>query len=238
MSGFDVNNIARVFGHRGAAADAPENTLAGAREAKRQGAAWIEFDVQLTADLVPVIVHDATLDRTTDRTGVIASLNWPELQAADAGAWFAPRFAGERIPSLQQMLDEAAALGLGCNVELKAAPGQAAALARAVAPVLAATSVPLLVSSFDPASLAALRELAPDLPMGGLIDRNWADPLRQADALGLATLHLAASRAAEFVGLGRPVLAYTVNDLAVARDLWQNGVAGLFSDRPGLLLQG
>ena len=91
-----------VIGHRGAAARAPENTLAGLRRARELGAAWVEFDVMLTADRVPVLIHDETLERTTTGRGEVARHTAAEIRALDAGGWFAPEFAGERVPTLAE----------------------------------------------------------------------------------------------------------------------------------------
>src|SRR5512142_2967244 len=109
-----------VIGHRGAAAHAPENTLAGFRRAKALGCTWVEFDVRLTADGVPVLCHDPRLDRTTDRSGRVAAQTLAAIQTSDAGGWFAPVFAGERMPSLEEALLLCAELGLGANIEIKA----------------------------------------------------------------------------------------------------------------------
>src|SRR3954454_23608769 len=96
--------LARVVGHRGAAMRAPENTLASFREAARLGAGWVELDVKLTQDGVPVVIHDETLNRTTDRQGAVRSMGFAELAEADAGSWFGPAYAGERVPRLEDAL--------------------------------------------------------------------------------------------------------------------------------------
>src|SRR5207253_1840078 len=90
--------LSRVVGHRGAALRAPENTLAGFREAARLGAGWVELDVMLTQDGVPVVIHDETLERTTSGCGRVERTPWSALADADAGSWFAPAYAGERVP--------------------------------------------------------------------------------------------------------------------------------------------
>jgi glycerophosphoryl diester phosphodiesterase len=96
--------LPRWIGHRGAAAHAPENTLASLRRAAADGARWVEFDLRLTADEVPVLLHDATLERTTDGSGPVASRRWDELRRLDAGGRRAPEFRGEPLPSLAQAL--------------------------------------------------------------------------------------------------------------------------------------
>src|SRR5579859_520454 len=90
-----------VIGHRGAAASAPENTLAGLRRAHALGASWVEFDVQLSRDARCILLHDDTIDRTTSGRGKAAAMELDALRRVDAGAWFSPEFTGERIPTLE-----------------------------------------------------------------------------------------------------------------------------------------
>ena len=92
-----------MIGHRGAAASAPENTLAGLRCAKALGCRWVELDVRLTADRQPVVIHDNRLQRTTDGRGRVSALPLAAIRRHDAGAWFAPSFAGERVPTLEEV---------------------------------------------------------------------------------------------------------------------------------------
>ena len=104
-----------VVAHRGASAAAPENTLAAMRRAAEMGARWAECDVRLSADGVPVVIHDGTLDRTTDGRGALAAHTAAELARLDAGSWRDAAFAGEPVPTLAALLEEARRLGLGLN---------------------------------------------------------------------------------------------------------------------------
>ncbi|MGE0260732.1 MAG: glycerophosphodiester phosphodiesterase family protein, partial [Alphaproteobacteria bacterium] len=160
-----------VIGHRGAAARAPENTLAGLRRAKALGCAWVEFDVRLTADGTLVLCHDARLDRTTDRTGPVASQSLSTIRQSDAGSWFGPVFAGEPVPTLNEAMALAVELDLGVNIEMKADPGREYATAAAVAVALRRLGPrpPLFVSSFLPNAVAVLRDLAPRTVRGLLL---------------------------------------------------------------------
>ena len=115
--------------HRGDQTCAPENTLAAFRLAVEKGAPMIEFDVQVTRDGRLVIMHDSTVDRTTDGTGAVSDLTFQEIRALDAGGWFRPEFKGERVPTLEETLDVIPETTL-CNVHLKNSPGVAAATAR------------------------------------------------------------------------------------------------------------
>ena len=109
--------LAPVIGHRGAAGCAPENTLASFRKAREQGAAWVEFDVMLSRDEVPVLIHDETLERTTNGRGRVNQLTAAELQSLDAGCRFGPEFVGEPIPTLEAAVAVLLELGLGANLQ-------------------------------------------------------------------------------------------------------------------------
>ncbi len=101
MGNRQIFALPRVMGHRGAAAQAPENTLAGLRRAAELGARWVEFDVRLTGDGVPVLFHDDLLKRTTGAAGAMATTDYDSVARLDAGAWFGAAFAGEPVPSLE-----------------------------------------------------------------------------------------------------------------------------------------
>jgi glycerophosphoryl diester phosphodiesterase len=231
----------RVIGHRGAVASAPENTLAGFRKAAELGVRWVEFDVRLTFDGHCVLLHDETAERTTNGAGRIRDLALAELQRLDAGSWFGPAFAGERVPTLDETIALLAELGLGANVELKPSPGQEEETARRVMAILRdrwPASLPMpLVSSFQEAALAAAREAMPEAPRGlllGAVPRDWR---QRAEDLDCATIHCDHNRlepdlVRAMSEAGYPVLAYTVNDPARAATLFEWGVAAVFSDAP------
>jgi glycerophosphoryl diester phosphodiesterase len=237
--------LPRVIGHRGAAAVAPENTLASLRRAKELGAAWVEFDVMLTRDGAAVLMHDERLGRTTDGRGEVARIALAELQQLDAGAWFDPSFAGERVPTLADALALCGALGLGINVEIKPCPGREAETARVAVETLLEhwpedRPAPL-ISSFAPVCLAVARDLAPAMPRGYLAGRLPARWQEQLETYGCSTLHLndrrtSARQRAAVLAAGVPLVLYTVNDPRRARELLETGVAALFTDRVGEVL--
>jgi glycerophosphoryl diester phosphodiesterase len=237
--------LPRVIGHRGAAAHAPENTLIGLRKAHRLGARWVEFDVRLTRDRRLVLLHDDTLDRTTDGRGPAAALTLAEIQKLDAGAKFGRAFTAEPVPSLDDAIEVLAELGLGANIEMKCTPREAGATARALAAALAehwpGSLPPPLVSSFEPAALAALKDTGARWPRGLLQEAADKETARLLRETGAATLHLGhknldEAAVAKAAALGRPLVVYTVNDTARARDLWRWGVSAVISDRPDALL--
>ncbi len=156
--------LAPVVGHRGASAHAPENTLASLRRAWELGAAWVEFDVKLTRDGVPILMHDAKLKRTTNGSGLVASLDYAAIARLDAGAWFPGAFAGERIPTLDEAVALLQELGLAANVEIKPCPGREVETGRLVAQAL----LRLLARGRTPAPDLELRQgRAPRRARGG-----------------------------------------------------------------------
>jgi glycerophosphoryl diester phosphodiesterase len=247
VTGVALPELPPVIGHRGAAASAPENTLAGMRAAHRLGARWVEFDVRLTADAQCIVLHDDTVDRTSDGSGAAALLSYAALRRYDAGAWFDRRFAGERIPSFEEVVDLLAELGLGANVEIKPSAGQEAATARAAVAVLQRNwpenLPPPLLSSFSPVALAAAREAAPSIARGRLFGRVPADWREEVERLGCTTVHCDERRldhatARAVIADGYPLLAYTVNRPERARELLGWGLSAVFSDCPDRIIAG
>ncbi len=236
--------LPRVMGHRGVAGAAPENTLAGLRAAAAMGMTWVECDVMLTRDGVPVLFHDDKLKRTTGRAAPMAETAFAELAGLEAGAWFAPEFAGEPIPSLEQALALALDLGLTPNVEIKPTPGTDEATAAAVLATIARCwpgDVPTpLVSSFSRKSLEVAKRQAPNLPralIGWWLPRDWR---KTAARLDCSNLHIAGRRLTEKrVGwikrAGYALAAFTVNEPEVARRLVAWGVDCIITDRPDVI---
>ncbi len=188
-----------------------------------------------------MLCHDDTVNRTSNGSGRVAAMTLAELRGLDAGAWFAPAYAGERMPTLDEALECAAELGLGANIEIKAERGRAAATAAAVARCIAGRRQPILVSSFAVEALATMRDRLPETATGlllGLVPRNWR---ALAARLGCATVNLAERRVrphlvGEIAAAGYRALAYTVNDPARAATLFGWGVTSVFSDAPDIIL--
>ncbi len=222
-----------LYAHRGASAEAPENTLAAFRRALEVGADGIELDVHLSADRVPVVIHDDTLERTTDGGGPVAGFTAAALGELDAGARFAGEYVGESVPTLEAALCLLAGQ-LRLNVEIKDARAGVAVfdLLRHF------PQVDAVVSSFDYGVLTQLRRTAPDLPLALLHDGgSWRRALVRAEALRVCAFHpradlvsrplLAACRRLQL-----PVYAWTVDDPGLARGLARMGIAGLFTNDP------
>ena len=225
-----------VVAHRGGSAAAPENTLTAFRTAIAHGATAAECDVHLSADGAVVVIHDPTLERTTNGVGAVAAKTLTELRALDAGAWMSPAFAGERIPELRELLALAAGR-LILLVELKAGDG----LEERVTALLAAKRrADVIVTSFDPERLARASTLLPTIPTmllgrrrghGSLVLVETAVEL-EAAAIGVDQEGIDGPlvEAAHRAGLG--VFAWTVNDPDTAHRRAALGVDGLITDEP------
>ncbi len=222
----------RIIAHRCGGDLAAENTLAGLAEAARIGCHGVEFDVMLSADGVPVLIHDETVDRTTDGTGRVADLIVAQLRSLDVG--------GEPVPLLAEALARCHALGLWANIELKPTSGRDPETGRIVARILAATwDGNGIVSSFSVAALAVARSEAPDLACALIADDLPPDWQAVTRDLGLVGLHVSATGTspASIGAVCRAGLAcacYTVNDRVEARQLRTAGVSAIFTDRPDL----
>lgn len=231
--------LPRVFAHRCGGALAPENTLAGLRLAAQLGCRAVEFDVMLSADGSPWLIHDETLERTTDGCGLVCATHDTELARLDAGFRQHRAFAGEPLPTLQAAAALCRELGLQANVEIKPSAGFEVVTGEVVARQVLESwrDAPFpLVSSFSAEALLAARRVAPHLPLGALWERPPADWRQRADALGAFSLHCAAHALdddllAEARSAGIPVLCYTVNDPHAATAMFARGVASIFSDR-------
>ena len=235
-----------IIAHRGASAAAPQNTLAAFRKAMELGADGVELDVQLSADGAVVVIHDFTVDKTTDGAGRVAIKTLAELEALDAGAKFSPQFAGERIPTLGQVF-EALQGKLLVNVELKDFNPRSSALAAPVVEVVRkyAMEKRVLFSSFNPFALRAVKRLAPQTPAGLLyasnlavyLRRAWLAPLVPHEARHPESSMVTAQTMKWYHARGLRVNAWTVDDPVEMRRLITLGVDGIITNRPDVLSQ-
>jgi glycerophosphoryl diester phosphodiesterase len=225
--------------HRGAGKLAPENTLAAFRLGASHGYRAFECDVKLSADGVPFLLHDATLQRTTPEEGPAGERSWSELSRLDAGGWHSRSYAGEPIPSLDAVASYCLRNGFALNIEIKPTPGQNEETGRVVAQHAAALwadeAVKPLLSSFQPDALAAAREAEPSLPSALLLDSLREGWLAEAQALGCVAIVasfrvLDAAVIAQAHAAGLRVASYTVNEAAEAQRLLEAGIDGLITD--------
>lgn len=235
-----------VAAHRGGGTLAPENTLAALRCGLEYGFRAVEFDVMLTRDAQPILMHDATFGRTLSGEGQIAQHTLAQLQTRDAGVWHSARYAGEPICTLQQALQFCHDNAIWMNIEIKPSSPELAArtgevTGAAVAQFLAAMPgagvhrLPLF-SSFSADALMAARRVAPDIARGFLCDRiepDWPDRLHTLGAMALHTnhRHLTLPLAQSVKQAGYGLFCYTVNDPARAREIMEWGVDAFCTDR-------
>ena len=233
----------RWVAHRGAGKLAPENTLAAFRLGAAHGYRMFECDAKLSADGVVFLMHDATLERTTNGHGTGGDLPWQALSQLDAGSWHSRTFAGEPLPTLQALARFCQANGFHLNIEIKPTPGTETvtgeAVARLAAELWQAAPVPPLLTSFKPEALAAARQAAPDLPRGLLVDTLWEGWLEKAQELGCTAVVANqslwnATNVAQVHGAGLRCLSYTVNDQEAAEHLLALGTDGIITDRVDL----
>ncbi len=242
----DTVRFPRIIAHRGAKQVAPENTLAAFRIAARQGARATEFDVSLLGDGTPVLHHDATLDRCSDRTGPLTAIGRADIAGIDCGSWFSGAFVGEPLASLDQGLDLLRELDFVSNLEMKP-HGASDAMAQAVAKILGRRSearARILVSSFDLSALAAFRAWMPEQPIALLYHDPPADWPETLEDLAASSLHVWRENVTE--GLirataeaGVHLRVYTVNDpaeMAPYRDCPVGGLGGIITDHPPAFL--
>ncbi|MDR2153486.1 MAG: glycerophosphodiester phosphodiesterase [Burkholderiaceae bacterium] len=229
--------------HRGAGELAPENTLAAFRLGARHGWRMFECDVKLSADGVPFLLHDSTLERTTNGHGVAGEQPWSALARLDAGSWHSRAYAGEPIPTLEDVARWCLAGGRLLTIEIKPTPSQEAVTGRVVAESAArlwqdAAVSPLLIS-FSAEALQATLQAAPQLPRGLLLERLWDGWASAAQRLGCAAIvcdHVLwnAALVAQARTLGLRCLAYTVNSPPAAERLIRLGIDGIITDQVGL----
>jgi glycerophosphoryl diester phosphodiesterase len=234
-----------IIAHRGASGYAPENTMAAFRLAAEQGADAIELDAKLSADGVIVIHHDASLDRTTSGSGALHRHNWRDLCRLDAGRKFGKRFAGEKIPTLRQVLEELGAKLL-INVELTNYVRPWDRLPEAAVELVLELGLEkrILFSSFNPVALKSVKKYAPEIPVGLLLFPQEPASIRELlrktvrhEALHLHKKLVSSQIVAEEHAKGRPVNVWTVNDKQSLLGLIRIGVDGLITDFPDTALE-
>ncbi|MFI5491173.1 glycerophosphodiester phosphodiesterase [Actinoplanes sp. NPDC051859] len=246
--------------HRGYSAVAPENTLPAFAAGVLSGATFIEFDVRTTADGVPVVIHDRTVDRTTDGSGKVWELAFDEIAGLDAGSWFSPAFTGVRVPRLTDALallhphavlaDSAGAAGIvpvaaprvEVLLEIKP-PADLAQVKNIIGQVADAGLLDrTVVQSFDPAIVCLVAEAAPDVRRGFLRDAFDPAQVEVAAELGVGYCNPSVNAVlgspetvAALADAGVAVMPWTANDLTLWPDLVRAGVAGLITDHTGEL---
>jgi len=235
-----------LIAHRGAPLLAPENTIPAIRAAAAKGARWVEIDVKLTRDMQPVIIHDDRVDRTTNGTGFVGNMTLEEIRALDAGAYFAPEFAGTKVPTLEELVETVLDLGINLQLELKPTPGddiETAEVALALMKDLwPANHEGLFLASFSIRSIHAAARLMPNVPRAyavvippkkpkALLEETQCQILHlQRDFLPEDSLKILADSGIEFA-------VATINEPDVAQHFFDCGAQTILSDIPDLFAQ-
>lgn len=239
--------LPKIIGHRGAMAYAPENTLASIHTAADMGVEFVNIDCKLTKDHLPVIFHDEELSRLTNMSGRLDATNYDVIKELDAGSWFSESFMGEKVPSLEEAVEVIINRNLGLNLELRPCPGREIETATVALDLLSRfwdeedDNLPL-ISSFSHVTLETAMDFIPAFPRGLLLreyDENWKDA---ADYLQISAIIINAEKTTqeqfdEYLDYRKPIIAYTVNDAERARELFDMGVASIFTDCPDVILE-
>jgi glycerophosphoryl diester phosphodiesterase len=229
----------KLFAHRDGGKLAPENTLAAMRLGHSLGYRAAEFDVKLSRDGIAFLLHDDTLERTSNGKGDAGSCEWELLARLDAGAWHSEAFRGEPLARFDATAKLLKSVGVTPNVEIKPSPGReeetGAIIAALAAELWKGAKVAPLLSSFSYVAIEAAQRMAPELPRGWLADQmkpeDWL-ALERLEAVSLHTNHktLAREDVSKLHDLGVRVLVYTVNEVSRAEELFSWGVDGMFTD--------
>jgi len=230
-----------IIGHRGASGHAPENTLAAFKKAVALGATFIETDLQLSRDARFVAIHDDTLDRTTNGQGKVHDQTLAALRRFDAGSWFGSDYTGERIPTLEEILEFSKKNDIVFYLELKPSGSWGGEHALIGALRESGEVARVVVISFDHTILAGLRKIEPTLMTGVLYDGQLANPLTTAVDVGARQLVVRGdlvtpAMIVEARKRDLQVVCWTVNHPAHIRLLIAAGVDGIMSDYPDRLV--
>lgn len=229
--------------HRGANTFAPENTIAAFRKAVEIGADGIEFDIQLSKDNIPVVIHDEKLERTTNGNGLVKDYTLSELKGLDAGSWFSPEFSGAAIPTLEEVFEEFAESKLLFNIELKSGIIIYPELEDKVLETISRFKLKnrVVISSFNHYSLITCQEIDPEIKTGILYIAGLYEPWNYAKSLGCYSAHplFYHLQHPEIVSGFKehriPVYTWTVNEPLYMELMVAGGVSAIITDKPGEL---
>jgi glycerophosphoryl diester phosphodiesterase len=239
-----IDSPIRVIAHRGMSSQAPENTLIAVEKAIESGAPMVEIDVTTTADGRVILLHDETLDRTTNGTGLPTDQTLDAIRRLDAGSWFSQAFAGEPVPTLAEVLDTVRDRIL-INIEIKSEAVEHGVVAK-VAGLIAEHGMidQAVVSSFSPEALIRMKSTNPAVITASLFNKDLhtdVDPLEIVQQVGSRGFNISSKRVTREMierchAHGIPVAVYTVNDAAEMLRLMEMGVDAVFTDHPREML--
>ncbi len=230
-----------IFGHRGAKAYAPMNTIPAFELAAQQSADGVELDVWLSKDGYPVIIHDDTVDGTTDGHGNVQEMTLEQIKALDAGSYFDATFAGKRVPTLDEVF-EAVGKRLIINVEIKSNETRRVGIEQVVADCIARHQMQrrVIVSSFDPRVLKTFREIMPEVPIGYLFAPNYTFFPEVMETLPHEARHpYHELLTPDYVNnlRGYRINTWTVNEPERVKELIELGIDAIITDKPDMAVE-
>lgn len=227
----------KILAHRGYSANYPENTLIAFQEAAKMDIWGVEFDVHLTKDNQLVVIHDESIDRTSTGKGYVKDMTLEELRAFDYGSWFAPEFAGQKIPTLAETLAIFISTPFQINIEIKSDifeyPGIEALIANEIHAFNLENRV--IISSFNHESIARFQQIMPNVKTALLFASLIVNLEEYVKKLGADAIHIPyyygmRSVVQQAIKNGMIVRTYTVNESAIARQMESLGIDAMFSD--------
>lgn len=239
-----------IISHRGGGILAPENTVAAMQTCLANAFHAVEFDVMLTKDQIPILMHDHELGRTVPGNGLISQYDWEQLKHMDVGSWLNTQYSSERIPSYEDIVHFCGTHDIWMNVEIKPEPGFENITGYVVGKLTRElfddsvekynitnnTSVLPLFSSFSAEALMSAKKIAPEIPRGWLVEvlpLDWKQVMVDLGAVALHVDHtiLTKAIAEEIKSLNYALMCYTVNDVERAEELRSWGVDAICTDR-------
>ncbi len=238
--------LPKIIGHRGACGYAPENTLSSIQSAADMGCDWVELDVKLTSDDVPIIFHDDNLLRTTGHDGLVKDTPYSVIKELDAGSWFGDSFIGEKIPTLDEAVELIIELGMGFNLEIKPCENRDVETTQIILDAMSRMwddHEKIMISSFSLIALETAADMLDgDWAIGYLFDETPENWLEIAKLMGAKSININGNRddlkrefIEEIIDAGYDILAYTINSPLRAQELMQWGVDGVFTDEPDVI---
>lgn len=236
--------LPHIIGHRGCADYAPENTLEAIHTSADMGVEWVELDVKLTRDEVPILFHDEMMERTSNGEGPVSLLTYDEIKELDAGSWFSESFIGAKIPTLEDAVDVLIERGLGLNLEIKPCPGRERETAEVALDILSQIwddHERLIISSFSHVSLEAAQEMTNDWARGLLLPEEWPENWAEmVEYLDVTTIHIEGNtctreQVEDAIHLEKKIIGYTLNDPTRARFLQSWGVDSFITGVPDVI---
>ena len=235
----------KIFAHRGYSRNYPENTFVAFQKASKLNVYGVEFDVHLTADNQLVVIHDETIDRTSNGSGFVKDMTLAELEKYDYGRWFGEQFAGQKIPTLREVLTNFAETQHVLNIEIKSDIFEYEGIEQLIAQEIEAFGIHdrVIISSFNHESLQHFHQFQPNIQTAALfasLVTNIEHYIKTIPSVAMHIWYYHGNRKIiqNAITNGIPVRAFTVNDVKIANQLQALGIDAIFTDDPLLILEG